>query len=141
MVKRLIVAAAILAVASPALADPLEFSSEPGPALNIARTLLGEERGSPLKDDEKVTIALVDLDGDGTRDIIAFAEGSPPHIYRLDRDTGHWSRLPIETQLFLNGDPSMWSTEGKGPSGWLNLMFTNSDMRIVLAWNGTAYSN
>jgi hypothetical protein len=149
VVKRLILAATLTVAASPALADPLEFSSDPGPALNIARILLGQERGTPLGDDEKVTIALVDLDGDGTRDIIAFADasyfcgtaGCIPRLYRLERDTGHWSQLPIESGVFLNGEPSMWSTEGKGPDGWLNLLFSNSDMRIVLAWNGKAYSN
>lgn len=149
MVRCLCLAAALVAVASPALADPLEFSSEPGPALNIARTLMGQERGEPLRDDETVSIALVDLDGDDTRDIIAFADasyfcgsaGCIPRIYRLERDTGKWSELPIETSVFLNGEPAMWSTEGNGPTGWLNLVFSNSDMRIVLAWNGSAYSN
>lgn len=147
--RPLLIAATFLALASPALAEPLEFSSEPGPALNIARSLLGQERGAPLTDAETVTIALVDLDGDGTRDIVAFADasyfcgtaGCVPRLYRLERDTGHWAQLPIDSGAFLNGEPSMWSTEGKGSEGWLNLLFSNSDMRIMLAWNGTAYSN
>jgi hypothetical protein len=137
-------------LAAPALAaEPLEFSSEPGPALNIARTLMGEERGAPLHDDEIAQVALIDLDGDGTRDIFAFADssyfcgtaGCVPRLYRLDRDTGQWHELPIESDTFLNGDPSMWSVGDKGPNGWLELKFTTSDIRIALTWNGSAYSN
>lgn len=138
----------LLGLATPAFAaEPLEFSSEPGPALNIARTLMGEERGAPLRDDEIAQIALIDLDGDGTRDIFAFADssyfcgtaGCVPRLYRLQRDTGQWHELPIESDTFLNGEPAMWSVGDKGPSGWLDLLFTNPDLKLTFEWNGTAY--
>lgn len=147
--NRLIVTLAFALAATSALAEPLEFSSAPGPALNIARALMGEERGTPLADDETLTVALVDLDGDGTRDIFAFADasyfcgtaGCIPRLYRLERDTGKWSELPIETGAFTNGDPSMWSVGDPDANGWRTLTFASSDMRLVLAWNGAAYSN
>ncbi len=147
--NRILLPLALLALATPALAETLEFSSEPGPALNIARTLMSEERGEPLHDDEIVSIALVDLDGDGTRDIFAFADasyfcgtaGCIPRLYRLERDTGKWSELPIKTGAFINGEPSMWTVGEPDANGWRTLTFSSSDMKLVLAWNGEAYSN
>lgn len=129
-------------------AEPLEFSSEPGPALNIARTLMGEERGAAMRDDETMQVALIDLDGDGTRDIFAFADssyfcgtaGCVPRLYRLERDTGQWHELPIESDTFLNGEPSMWSVGEKGPNGWLDLKFTTPDLKLTFEWNGKAYA-
>lgn len=138
-----------LLVVTPTLAsEPIEFSTS-GPAVNIARTLMSGERGEPLHDDEIVSVGLVDLDGDGTRDILAFADasyfcgtaGCIPRLYLLERDTGHWSELPIETGVVINGEPSQWAIAGKNASGWTDLVFTTSDVKLVLSWNGTAYSN
>jgi hypothetical protein len=149
MVTRSAIALAALLVASPTLAaEPIEFSTT-GPAVDIARTLMSEERGEPLHDDEIVSVGLVDLDGDGTRDILAFADasyfcgtaGCIPRLYLLNRDVGRWSELPIETGAFINGEPSQWAIAGKNASGWTDLVFTSSDVRLVLSWNGTAYSN
>ena len=50
-------------------------------------------------------------------------------------------RIPIETGAFIDGEPSQWAIAGKNASGWTDLMFTSSDVRLVLSWNGTAYSN
>ena len=71
MVTRFALALPLSLLASAVHAEPLEFSADPGPALNIARSLLGQERGDPLHDDEIVSITLIDLDNDGTRDIMA----------------------------------------------------------------------
>lgn len=149
MVIRPGIAFAAMLVAAPALgAEPIEFSST-GPAVNIARTLMSQERGDPLHDDEIVSVGLVDLDGDGTRDILAFADasyfcgtaGCIPRLYLLDRDTGHWSELPIETGVVINGEPSQWAIAGKNAAGWTDLVFTSTDVKLVLSWNGSAYTN
>ena len=149
MVIRRATALAALLFAAPAVAaEPIEFSAT-GPAVSIARTLMGQERGEPLHDDEVVSVGLVDLDGDGTRDILAFADasyfcgtaGCIPRLYLLDRDTGHWSELPIETGAVINGEPSQWAVAGKNAAGWTDLVFSSSDVKLVLSWNGTAYSN
>lgn len=146
--KRLLVLAAIAAAATPALAGPLAFSSDPGPALDTARALMSEERGTPLTD-EVVSVALVDLDGDGTQEIFAFADasyfcgsaGCVPRLYRLEPGTGRWSELPIESEAFINGDPSMWTVGETGPGGWLDLVFAASDATLTFTWNGEAYTD
>lgn len=149
MVSRPAIALVALLLVAPSIAaEPIEFSTT-GPAVNIARTLMSEERGEPLHDDEIVSVGLVDLDGDGTRDILAFADasyfcgtaGCIPRLYLLERDTGHWSELPIETGAFINGEPAQWAIAGKNASGWTDLVFANSDVRLVLSWNGSSYSN
>lgn len=140
---------AVVATTSSALAGPLEFSSERGPALNIARTLMSAERGEPLGSDDPVSIALVDLDGDDTPDIIAFAEasyfcgsaGCVPRVYRLEPETGKWHELPLESEAVINGEPSMWAVGDRGASGWLDLVFTAPHATLTFAWNGAAYSS
>lgn len=142
-------AVAVAATTSSALGGPLEFSSEPGPALNIARAMMSAERGEPLGSDDPVSIALVDLDGDDTRDIIAFAEasyfcgsaGCIPRVYRLERETGKWSELPLESEAVINGEASMWAVGDRAASGWLDLVFTAPHVTLTFAWNGEAYSS
>lgn len=146
--KPLLVAAALLALAGPALAaGPIAFSSEPGPALNIARALMGEERGEPLTDEEIVSIALIDLDEDGTSDIFAFADasyfcgtaGCIPRLYRLDRDTAKWTELPIETDAFINAAPENWSIAPAHAGTWKVLQLETDILRLYFAWNGEAF--
>lgn len=136
-------------LAAPALADDLAFSSEAGPALNIARQLMGAERGEMLRDDEVVSIALVDLDGDGRRDILAFADasyfcgsaGCIPRLYRLPDGSAQWQELPIVTEAMINGEPGNWSTGPADASGWKTLGFDNGVVRLNFAWTGESYSN
>jgi len=149
-VIRAALAFALAATALPAIAadaGPLEFSSAPGAALSIARTLLGEERGEPLTDDETVTIALTDLDEDGTRDIIAFADaayfcetsGCVPRIYRLDQPTAKWTRLPFDTNVMLNSAPENWSIAPAHAGTWSVLEMSTPVLRLYFAWNGSAF--
>ncbi|MGV3491071.1 MAG: hypothetical protein ACO1OG_07080 [Devosia sp.] len=144
--KALLLAAALLA--TPALAaGPIEFSSEPNPALSIARTLMGEEQGEPLEDDEVVTIALIDLDEDGTNDIFAFAEtpyfcgtaGCVPRLYRLNRDTAKWEDLPFETDALINAAPENWSVAPAHAGTWKVLELRTDVVRLYFAWNGSAF--
>lgn len=147
MVKPLAAALAALLLAGPvAAAEPIEFSTT-GPAVDIARALMGAERGEPLRDDETVSVGLVDLDGDGTRDIFAFADasyfcgsaGCVPRLYRLERSTGKWSELPLESDTFINGEPAMWST-GPVASGWLTLILAHPDFTLQFGWAGEGYA-
>ena len=102
-----------------------------------------------MSEEEPVTIALYDFDGDGTRDILAFADasyfcgtaGCIPRLYRLERSTGKWAELAIQSEAFINGDPSMWSVGVKGPSGWSDLIFASPDVKLTFSWNGEAYAN
>lgn len=143
----LILAAAV--GAGPALAQELEFSAAAGPALNIARQLMSAERGELLRDDETVSIALVDLDGDGRRDIFAFADasyfcgsaGCIPRLYRLADGSARWQEVPIETEATINGEPVNWSVGEADQSGWKTLGFDNGVVRLGFAWTGAAYSN
>lgn len=136
-------------VAAPALAEDLAFSAEAGPALNIARQLMGAERGELLRDDEIVSIALIDLDGDGRRDILAFADasyfcgsaGCIPRLYRLPDGSARWQELPIETEATINGEPADWSMGAPDASGWKTLGFDNGLVRLRFGWTGEAYSN
>jgi hypothetical protein len=148
-VKPLLLATAFIALTVPAFAagGPIEFSTDPGPALNIARALMGEERGTPLADAETVTIALIDLDEDGTNDIFAFADasyfcgtaGCIPRLYRLDRDTAKWQELPIETDAFINAAPENWSIAPAHAGTWKVLQLQTDILRLYFAWNGTAF--
>lgn len=149
MVKRLALMLATVLTAVPAFAEELEFSTEAGPALNIARQLMSAERGEQLRDDEIVSIALVDLDGDGRRDILAFADasyfcgssGCIPRLYRLPDGSARWQELPIETEATINGEPANWSVGAPDASGWKSLGFDNGVVRLSLSWTGEAYNN
>lgn len=139
--------AALLLIGPASAAEPLEFSSDAGPALNIARALMSEERGTALREDENLRVALIDLDGDGTRDIFAFADasyfcgsaGCVPRLYRLARDTGKWHEMPIESAAPINGEPQMWSVGDTGPHGWLELKFTSPDLKLSFESDGKGY--
>ncbi len=148
--KLMPVAALLAAISFPvAAAEPgqLSFSTDPGPAANIARTLMGAERGTPLLDDDVVEVALVDIDEDGTSEIFAFADssyfcgsaGCVPRIYRLDRDTGKWNELPIETEAVINSEPANWSIAPAHAGNWSVLQMQTGVVRLYLAWNGTAF--
>ncbi len=148
--KPLLLAAALAALASPALAadaGPLAFSTEPGPAVNIARALMGEEREEALTDDEIVSVALVDLDEDGTSEIFAFADaiyfcgtaGCVPRLYQLDRSTAKWRELPFETDAMLNSEPAHWSIAPAKAGNWSVLEMRTDMMRLYFAWNGEAF--
>lgn len=139
-----------LALAAPTVgaeAGPLSFSSEPGPALNIARTLMGEERGEPLHDDEIVSVALVDLDEDGTSEIFAFADasyfcgsaGCIPRLYRLDRGTARWRELPIEADAFINAAPENWAIAPAHAGPWSVLQLRTDVLNLYFAFNGEAF--
>ena len=153
MVKRLVSVrlAALLTtlVCLPVAAEELQFASDPGPALNIARALLGAERGEPLRDDEIVSIALVDLDNDGRRDIFAFADasyfcgsaGCIPRLYRLADGTSTWSELPIESDAMLNAAPLAWSVGEPDASGWRTLRLETEILSLSFGWTGEAYAN
>lgn len=150
MVKRSLLLGILVLATAPAMgAEPLEFSMEAGPALDIARNLMTEERGEPFNDAETVTIALVDLDGDGTRDIFAFADasyfcgsaGCIPRLYRLEASEAKWLELPLESEAMLNGEPAMWSVGEADESGWRRLEFRNDVVTLEFHWNGEAYVN
>jgi hypothetical protein len=153
MVKRLVSVrlAALLTtfVCLPVAAEELQFASDPGPALNIARALLSAERGEPLRDDEIVSIALVDLDNDGRRDIFAFADanyfcgsaGCIPRLYRLADGTSTWSELPLESDAMLNAEPSAWSVGEADASGWRTLRLKTEILTLSFGWTGEAYAN
>ncbi len=138
--------AALLFVGPASAAEPIEFT-DTGPAVNIARSLMSVERGEPLRDDETVSVGLVDLDGDGTRDIFAFADasyfcgsaGCVPRLYRLERSTAKWHELPIESDTFINGEPSMWST-GPAANGWLSLVLVHPGFTLNFEWTGEGYA-
>lgn len=146
MVKPLATALALLLIGPASAAEPIEFTTT-GPAVNIARSLMSTERGEPLRDDEIVSVGLVDLDGDGTRDIFAFADasyfcgsaGCVPRLYRLERSTGKWSELPLESDTFINGEPAMWST-GPVANGWLTLILAHPDFTLSFVWAGEGYA-
>ena len=105
--------------------------------------------GELLRDDEVVSIALVDLDGDGRRDILAFADasyfcgsaGCVPRLYRLPDGSARWQELPIETEATINGAPVDWSVGDADASGWKTLGFDNGVVRLTFGWTGEAYSN
>lgn len=147
MVTRTLLAAVIALMAGPALAEPLEFSAADSPALNIARNLMTQERGEAFAEGESVSIALVDLDGDGTRDIFAFADssyfcgsaGCIPRLYRLEASTAKWLELPITSEATINGEPAMWSVGDPDSSGWRTLEFRNEVVTLVFHWDGAAY--
>lgn len=149
MVTRILLTAAFALAATAAFAEPLEFSSEEGPALNIARNLMTEERGEAFTEGESVSIALVDLNGDGTRDIFAFADssyfcgsaGCIPRLYRLEASTAKWLELPIESDAIINGEPTMWSVGEPDSSGWRTLSFRNDVVTLEFHWNDEAYVN
>ena len=149
MVTRTLLAVALALMAGPALAEPLEFSAEDGPALNIARNLMTQERGEAFGEGETVSIALVDLDGDGTRDIFAFADssyfcgsaGCIPRLYRLQASTAKWLELPIVSEATINGEPAMWSVGETDSSGWRMLEFRNDVVTLQFHWDGEAYVN
>jgi hypothetical protein len=150
VVRALVIALLLGFSASPALAaepGPLSFSSAPGPALNIARALLGEESGSPIAETALVQVALVDLDEDGTSEIFAIADAEPfcgtggcvPRIYRLDAGTATWSALPIESEASLNSKPEHWSIAPAHAGTWSVLQMQTDAVRLYFAWNGTAF--
>jgi hypothetical protein len=149
-VKPLVLAAALAALAPSVFAadaGPITFSSEPGPALNIARTLMGEEREEALRDDEIVSVTLVDLDEDGTSEIFAFADasyfcgtaGCIPRLYQLDRSTAKWHELPIETDAMLNSAPANWSIAPAKAGSWSVLEMKTDLLTLYFAWNGEAF--
>jgi hypothetical protein len=149
-VRPLVLVAALAALALPALAadaGPLAFSTEPGPALNIARALLGEEREEALRDDEIVSVAVVDLDEDGTSEIFAFADasyfcgsaGCVPRLYQLDRSTAKWRELPFATDAMLNSEPAHWSIAPAKAGTWSVLEMKTEVLRLYFAWNGEAF--
>jgi hypothetical protein len=149
MVTRITTLAAILSLApGTALAEPLAFSPEPGPALNIASTLMSQERGEPFRDDEVVSIALVDLDNDGTSEIFAFAgssyfcgsAGCVPRLYRLDRTTAKWHELPIEADAMINAGPENWSVTPATAGEWSTLELSTEVLRLTFEWNGEAFA-
>lgn len=145
---RFALALAVALLAAPALAAPLEFSDAPGPAQNIARTLMNEERGTPMPDADKISVAILDLDGDGTDEIFAFADasyfcgsaGCVPRLYRLDTSTMHWDQIAFDTDEVINGDPSMWSLGDRSANGWVTFLFKGPDHPITFAWTGKAYA-
>ncbi len=150
VIRPALLAFAGLALAAPAIAaeaGPLVFSTEPGPALNIARTLMSEERGEPLRDDEVVSVSLVDLDEDGTSEIFAFADasyfcgsaGCIPRLYRLDRGTARWHELPIEAEAFINAAPENWSVAPAHAGPWSVLRLSTDVLNLYFAWNGEAF--
>lgn len=149
MVTRTLLAAAIALMASGAQAEPLAFSSEDGPALNIARNLMTQERGEAFIEGDVVSVALVDLNGDGTRDIFAFADssyfcgsaGCIPRLYRLEASTAKWMELPIVSEATINGEPPMWSVGEPDSSGWRTLEFRNDLVTLDFHWDGEAYVN
>lgn len=149
MVTRTFLASAFALVAGTALAEPLEFSSADGPALNIARNLMTLERGEAFAEGDIVSVALVDLDGDGTRDIFAFADssyfcgsaGCIPRLYRLEASTAKWRELPIVSEATINGEPAMWSVGEPDRSGWRTLEFRNEVVTLEFHWDGEAYVN
>jgi hypothetical protein len=149
MVTRTLLAAAIALMASAAQAEPLEFSSADGPALNIARNLMVQERGEAFTEGESVSVALIDLDGDGTRDIFAFADssyfcgsaGCIPRLYRLEASTAKWLELPIVSEATINGEPPMWTVGDPDSSGWRTLEFRNDLVTLEFHWDGEAYVN
>ena len=149
MVTRTLLTAAFALLATAAIAEPLEFSSDEGPALNIARNLMTQERGEAFSEGETVTVALVDLDGDGTRDLFAFADasyfcgsaGCIPRLYRLEASTAKWLELPIVSEATINGEPAMWTVGEPDSSGWRTLEFHNDVVTLVFHWDGEAYVN
>ena len=149
MVTRTLLTAALALTATTAFAEPLEFSSEDGPALNIARNLMAQERGEAFTEGETVSIALVDLDGDGTRDLFAFADssyfcgsaGCIPRLYRLEASTANWLELPIVSEATINGEPAMWTVGDPDSSGWQTLEFRNDVVTLEFHWDGEAYVN
>ena len=149
MVTRTLLTAAFALMAGPALAEQLEFSSAEGPALNIARNLMTEERGEAFAEGDTVSIALIDLDGDGTRDIFAFADssyfcgsaGCIPRLYRLEASTAKWLELPVVSEATINGEAKMWSVGDPDSSGWRTLEFRNEVVALDFHWDGEAYVN
>lgn len=149
MVTRTLLTAAFALLATAAIAEPLEFSSDEGPALNIARNLMTQERGEAFSEGETVTVALVDLDGDGTRDLFAFADasyfcgsaGCIPRLYRLEASTAKWLELPIVSEATINGEPAMWTVGEPDSSGWRTLEFRNDVVTLEFHWDGEAYVN
>jgi hypothetical protein len=149
MVTRTLLTAAFALTATAAIAEPLEFSSDEGPALNIVRNLMAQERGEAFTEDETVSISLVDLDGDGTRDLFAFADssyfcgsaGCIPRIYRLEASTAKWLELPIVSEATINGEPAMWTVGDPDSSGWRTLEFRNDVVTLEFHWDGEAYVN
>ena len=149
MVTRTLLTAAFALLATAAIAEPLEFSSDEGPALNIARNLMTQERGEAFSEGETVTVALVDLDGDGTRDLFAFADasyfcgsaGCIPRLYRLEATTAKWLEMPVVSDATINGEPGMWSVGDPDSSGWRTLEFRNDVVTLEFHWDGEAYVN
>lgn len=149
MVTRTLLTGGFALMAGAAIAEPLDFSSEDSPALSIARNLMTQERGEAFAEGDTVSIALVDLDGDGTRDIFAFADssyfcgsaGCIPRLYRLEASTAKWLELPINSEAMINGEPLMWSVGEPDSSGWRTLQFRNEVVTLEFHWDGEAYVN
>lgn len=136
-----------LLFAGPAVAaeaQSLHFTNLDSPSHFAARALMEQEMGEPIGD-EFVLIAEIDLDFDGTDEIIAFAytswfcgsAGCVPRIYSPDGDG--WREIEIGLDEFINGYPEHWSVAPDPQNGHVVLIFTKSSFTTTFVWGGTAY--
>lgn len=144
MILRTAVLAAMIlgGAASEALADSdyLAFSSEPSAALETARRHFEAASGARI-DPAAVTLSQVDLDGDGTSEIIAYAnspafcnsDGCEPKILRRERDT--WKSVLAEGVVRTRAVPGNISVINERHGGFLDLLVGS----LYLIHDGTAY--
>ncbi len=129
-------------VVDAALADSdyLAFSSEPSAALDVARGFFEATSGAPI-DPAVVTVAQLDLDGDGTREIIAYAnapafctpDGCAPSI--LHREGTDWQDILAKGVVRTRAVPGNISVINERHGGFLDLLVGS----LYLIHDGTAY--
>lgn len=128
--------------AGAALADSdyLAFSSEPSPALETARRHFEAASGARI-DPAAVTLSQVDLNGDGTSEIIAYAsasafcspDGCAPSILR--REGTDWQDILARGAVRTRAVPGNISVINERHGGFLDLLVGS----LYLIHDGTAY--
>ena len=143
MLRRAALAAMILGGAvGAALADSdyLAFSSEPSAAQETARRHFEAASGATI-DPGAVAVSLVDLDGDGTSEIIAYANtpafcnagGCAPRILRHESDG--WKNILAEGVVRTRAAPGNFTVINERHGGFLDLLVGS----LYLIHDGTAY--
>jgi hypothetical protein len=140
--KAALAAMMLSGTADAALADSdhLDFSSEPSVALENARRHFETASGATI-DTGAVTISEVDLDGDGTREIIAYAnvpafcnaDGCAPSILRREGES--WKDILATDVVRTRAVPGNISVINERHGGFLDLLVGS----LYLIHDGTAY--
>ena len=120
--------------------DYLAFSSEPSAALENARRHFETASGATV-DPSVVAVSLVDLDGDGTGEIIAYANtpafcdagGCAPSILR--REGADWKDILVDGVVRTRAVPGDISLINERHGGFLDLLVGS----LYLIHDGTAY--